>query len=118
MDISVFNVHLRGAAGKEIKGYVEQCIAECDVDISTSIRTIDSASSTATSVATYIFEFIQNKDVCYSFAAIVAAWIRAKHSKRITIKKDGYSIDAKNLTEKELFEIFNETKSTIEIKEE
>ena len=121
MTKSVFKIRLSKSVGQELTPYINEVIAESDRKISVRARVGDSAvtaSSASSVVLGYIFEFVQNKDVCYCIAAVVAAWIRAKHSKKITIKKDGYSIEAKNLNEKELFKIFSETKADLEIKEE
>lgn len=121
MTKSVFKVRLSKSVGEELIPYIEQVIAAENRKMGVRARVGDaapSASSPASVILGYIFEFIQNKDVCYSVAAVVAAWIRAKHSKKIIIKKGDYEIEASNLTEQQLFKLFNEAKEEIQIKTE
>ncbi|HIG3339245.1 hypothetical protein M2X80_22635 [Klebsiella pneumoniae] len=121
MTKSVFNLRLSKSAAKELTPYIEQVIQEHDRSRSVVARVGDSApmvGSTTSVIIGYVFEFIQNKDVCYSVAAVVAAWIRAKHSKKITIHKGDYKIEAENLTEEQLFKLFSEAKEEIRIKEQ
>lgn len=121
MTKSVFKVRLSKSVGEELIPYIEEIIPAEARKMGVRARVGDSApsaSSPASVILGYIFEFIQNKDVCYSVAAVVAAWIRAKNSKKIIIKKGGYKIEASNLTDEELFKLFSEAKEEIEIKKE
>ncbi|EAA4374022.1 hypothetical protein GSI16_004247 [Salmonella enterica] len=121
MTKSVFKVRISKSVGEELIPYIEEIIPAEARKMGVRARVGDSApsaSSPASVILGYIFEFIQNKDVCYSVAAVVAAWIRAKHSKKIIIKKGGYKIEASNLTDEELFKLFSEAKDEIEIKKE
>ena len=120
MTKSVFTIHLSKSAGKELKPYIEQVINDSDRTMSVHAKVGDSiyAGSAASNVFGYVFEFIQNKDVCYTVAAIVIAWIRSKNGKKISITKDGYSIKAENLNEKQLFKILSDHDAQITIAED
>ena len=50
-------------------------------------------------------------------AAIFVAWVRSKNNKSITIKKDGFTIEAKNLNEEQFYKIFSEATSELKIEE-
>ena len=81
MTKSVFKVRLSKSVGEELIAYIEEIIPAEARKMGVRARVGDSApsaSSPASVILGYIFEFIQNKDVCYSVAAVVAAWIRAK----------------------------------------
>lgn len=116
MTKSVFTISLSKSVGEEMKPFIEEIIAQENRTLRMRARTGDSVKA-VTAVIGYVFEFIQNKEVCYTVAAVVIAWIRSKHGKRISIKKDGYEIDARNLTEQELFKLLSEAESKISISE-
>ncbi|OSX83713.1 hypothetical protein B9L20_16660 [Serratia marcescens] len=116
MTKSVFTISLSKSVGEEMKPFIEEIIAQENRTLRIRARTGDSVKA-VTTVIGYVFEFIQNKEVCWTVGAIVIAWIRSKHGKRISIKKDGYELDARNLTEQELFKLLSETESKISISE-
>jgi len=113
MTKSVFTIRLSKSAGLEMKPYIEKMIPPESRKMGIRAMAFDSASGNGgDNIVGYIFEFIQNKDVCYSVAAIVIAWIRARNGKSVTLRKGDTLIDAKGLNEKELFKIL-ETKDVI-----
>lgn len=118
MTKSVFTVHLSKTAGNDMKPFIEKIIPQDDRKMRIKAMVFDSASSGGNNVVGYIFEFIQNKDVCYTFAAIVIAWIRSKHGKSVIIRKGDTTIEAKGLTEKQLAEILQAQDTTIHIDSE
>jgi hypothetical protein len=116
MTKSVFTVHLSKSAGNEMKPFIEKIIDQDDRKMRIKALAFDSATgSSGDNLIGYVFEFIQNKDVCYSFAAIVIAWIRSRSGRSIIIRKGNTVIEAKGLTEKELKDILSQTDSTIHI---
>jgi len=116
MTKSVFTVRLSKSAGIEMKPYIEQIIPPESRKMGIRAMAFDSASgSGGDNIVGYIFEFIQNKDVCYSVAAIIIAWIRARNGKSVTFRKGDALIDAKGLNEKELFKILEMKDVTIHI---
>ncbi|WP_139109837.1 hypothetical protein [Kosakonia oryziphila] len=116
MTKSVFILNLSKEAFSELRPYIEEAISADCRTIMTKARTGDSVN-TVSVITAYLFELLQNKEVCYTMAAIFAAWVRSKNNKSITIKKDGYTIEAKNLNEKQLYKIFSETKTELKIEE-
>lgn len=75
MTKSVFTISLSKSVGEEMKPFIEEIIAQENRTLRIRARTGDSVKA-VTTVIGYIFEFIQNKDVCYTVAAVVIAWIR------------------------------------------
>ena len=116
MTKSVFTLHLSKQAGSELRPYIEKIIAAEDRTFITKARVGDSTNTVST-ITAYLFELIQNKDVCYTMAAIFVAWVRSKNNKSITIKKDGFTIEAKNLNEEQFYKIFSEATSELKIEE-
>ncbi|MDJ0042937.1 hypothetical protein [Pantoea allii] len=116
MTKSVFTVHLSKSAGNEMKPFIEKIIDHDDRKMRIKAMAFDSATgSSGDNLIGYVFEFIKNKDVCYSFAAIVIAWIRSRSGRTVIIRKGDTVIEAKGLTEKELSEILSKTDSSIHI---
>lgn len=116
MTKSFFTVRLSKSAAKELKPHIEKVIPQESRKMSIRARTFDSASGNAgDNIVGYIFEFIQNKDVCYTFAAIVIAWIRSRHGKSITFKKGDTKIEVKGLNGQELYKILESKDVSIEI---
>lgn len=106
MDKSVFTINLQGNDYQDLISNIKEIIPKESVKTSVRMRIGDSFDG-GTSQLGAILEFLQNKDVCYTVAAIVAAWIRSKNNKKITIKTKDSTIEASNLNEKQLFEIFH-----------
>ncbi|MCU5775133.1 hypothetical protein N5923_23255 [Erwiniaceae bacterium BAC15a-03b] len=117
MTKSVFTIRLSKSVGKDMMPYIEKIIPQESRKMSVRALTFDSASGggNGDNVIGYIFEFIQNKDVCYSVAAIVIAWIRARNGKGISLRKGDTRVDITGLNEKELYKILDEKAVTVHI---
>ena len=99
-----------------MKPYIEKIIPTESRKMGIRALAFDSASGNGgDNVIGYIFEFIQNKDVCYSVAAIIIAWIKARNGKSVTLRKGDTIIDVKGLNEKQLFNILEEKDVTVHI---
>lgn len=113
MTKSVFKVRISKKVDAQLLKDIKQLIPEEERTQSIRVRTADSIDALS-SVQEIILEIIHSKPACIMIATVILAWIRAKHSKGIVIKKDGFTLECKNLTEHELSKIL-ESKHSFEL---
>ncbi|KAA1194859.1 hypothetical protein [Photorhabdus heterorhabditis] len=107
MSKPVFTIKLSKAVSDEILTDLKNLIPEEERSISTIVRTGDSVNVVSV-VQAVIVEIIHSKPACLMIASILCAWIKAKHGKKVKIKKNGVTMEFKNLTSADLAKILEQ----------
>ncbi|MBE5221599.1 hypothetical protein IG608_08990 [Pectobacterium sp. A113-S21-F16] len=90
------------ADGSDVLENIEHLISENERKVIRRIMTRDSVGSSSV-LLDFIIEVVNSKPTCAAIAAVLIAWIRASHNRKLTIKrKNGEKRTYENLTESEL----------------
>ncbi|MBE5213277.1 hypothetical protein IG611_01550 [Pectobacterium sp. A535-S3-A17] len=89
------------ADGSDVLENIEHLISENERKVIRRIMTRDSVGSSSV-LLEIIVEIINSKAACAAIAAVIIAWIKQKHGRKLTTQKSGETRTYENLTESEL----------------
>ncbi|EHF8259116.1 hypothetical protein B8Z58_005062 [Enterobacter roggenkampii] len=97
--------------GKAVLPIIKDSVSKEDYQILRRLRTVDAVGAGSGNALVDITIIVATSSpACLAIASILRTWIRATHSKKVTLKTEKGSIEFENLSSEDLMQVIKECK--------